>query len=92
MTLGVYKWMGEVVWKDQSGKRFRMAEITDSHMVSIIRMLEWKNQVAIERKGPSVASNPEFRSTSDRIFMFMTELARRGINYGEVPRPRERNQ
>ena len=81
---------GGIVWKEQGGKELRMADIKDSHMVSIIRMLEFKNQVALARKGDSLAGSPEFQRTSDQIFMFMVELGRRGINYGEVPRPPEK--
>src|SRR4249920_2069962 len=79
----------EVVWVDREGNAFRMAEISDTYLVSIVSMMDRAARNAreeAEKRGVSLTTDKKFIEHSDKIMQFMVELAVRGIPYSDVPR------
>jgi len=79
----------EVVWVDREGNAFRMHEINDTYLVSIVSMMDRSAQNAIreaEKRDVSVSNDKKFIEHSDKLMKFMVELAVRGIPYSDVPR------
>lgn len=82
----------EVVWIDREGNAFRMKDITDTHLVSIVRMIEKSLANARtegEKQGITVSTDKRFIEQTDKMFSFLIELAVRGIPYSDVPRQGE---
>jgi hypothetical protein len=78
-----------VVWVDREGNAYRMHEITDTHLVSIVSMMDRSSQNAIaeaEKRGVSITNDKKFIEHTDKLMQMMIELAVRGIPYSDVPR------
>lgn len=79
---------GEIVWVGNDGNAYKMSEIADTHLVSIVRLLEGnlkRMREEADTKGYSVQSDKHYLATTDKVLTFLIELAVRGIPYNEVP-------
>lgn len=77
-----------VVWVGNDGNAYQMKEIADTHLVSIVRLLEGnlkRMREEADTKGYSVQSDKHYLATTDKVLTFLIELAVRGIPYNEVP-------
>jgi hypothetical protein len=81
----------DIVWVDNDGTAYGMDEITNTHLVSIVSMID--RGLASMRASAEKADNlhelvasKEYVKHSDKLMAFMLELAVRGVPYSDVPR------
>jgi hypothetical protein len=79
----------ETVWVDREGVAYRMADLTDAHLVSVVSMIDrslrhFRGEA--DKRGISLTADKGFREYTDKMLTFLMELAVRGIPYSDVPK------